>query len=147
MKQAHLKQGEVAPEFALFGALLATQCSCEPCDPKCNCSQNAWLERAKAFVRSYSLAVVEARVAAPDANAWWSASSDRPPVPTLSEYLDLVENTPGVSVEARAQMTEYLDRRLPGYDKVRGRSQDPACAAHMGYFGGIALHYSVRQAT
>jgi hypothetical protein len=141
MKQVQLEQGGVAPEVELFGALLAAQCSCESQDAQCGCSENAWLGKAKAFVRSYSVAVVEARGATPDCAAWWSASSGRPPVPRLlEEYLELME-FPGISVNARAQMAAYLEGFLPGYRKERGQSQDPACAEQMGYRSAIAIHY------
>lgn len=139
MTQAMIEDA-VARQAELLESLFSFSCTCGAKDAKCGCPESVWVARAKSFVRSYSLAVVEARSSTPNSSAWWSASSGRPPVPpSLSEYQDLLELTPGISPHARAQMNEYLESFLPGYYKNLGRSQNAECLVQFEYRSTIAL--------
>ncbi|WMD24045.1 hypothetical protein RAS12_30910 (plasmid) [Achromobacter seleniivolatilans] len=138
---SHDNAKECSSTTELFGSLITARCSCrsESCEQKC--SESSWLQVTKSFVKSYVPALVEARNAAPLSSAWWSSTSERAPVPTLSEYFELMEGAPGVSPAARAQMAHYLERSLPGYDKTRGRDQNAVCSQQLQYRANIAIHY------
>jgi len=124
----------------LFGTLFATRCSCNAESCEQNCSESAWLRRAQRFVQSYGLALQEARNAAPNSLAWWSSATERGSVPTLAEYFELMERTAGVSIAAREQMTQYLERELPGFDKALGIDQGRLCLDHYHYHAMIAAN-------
>jgi hypothetical protein len=137
-RKDHVKDCPVTHE--LFRTLFAARCSCnvEPCQQ--NCSESAWLRRAQRFVQSYVPALQDARNATPNALAWWSCATEHKPVPTLPEYFDLMERTAGVSVAAREQMTQYLERELPGFDKALGCDQGRLCLDQYQYRATIAAN-------
>lgn len=143
---SHDNAKECSSTNDLFGSLIAARCACSAESCEQNCSESSWLRRAKRFVKSYVPALLEARNAAPLSSAWWSSTSKRAPVPNLSQYFELMEHTPGVSAATRAHMADYLERELPGYDKTRGRVQDPICSDHLGHRAAIAIHYFLLKA-
>jgi len=51
-----------------------------------------------------------------------------------------MERTAGVSIAAREQMTQYLERELPGFDKALGCDQGRLCLDHYHYRAMIAAN-------
>lgn len=127
---------QVTPAF--FEALFAAKCACSSENCGQRCSESGWLRSAQRFVQSYLPALTEARNAEPNSPAWWSAASERKPVPTWREYYQLMHHTVSVSATAREKMAQYLERELPGFDKSRGGDQAEVCMAQYQYRAMIA---------